>query len=84
MNLTTYCEEKGGTGKRGCPVLAELSSSTGYSAETLYMVATGNKKAGPHMARDIDQATGGAVPRDELRPDIFEPPHEQAANAQVA
>lgn len=75
MNLQSYCEENGGTGKRGCPVLAALSSDTSYSAETLYMIATGNKKAGALMAGAIEKATSGAVTRNELRPDVFgEPP----------
>jgi DNA-binding transcriptional regulator YdaS (Cro superfamily) len=71
MNLQSYCEKKGGTSKRGCPVLAVLSASTGYSAETLYMIATGNKKAGALMAGVIENATDGDVTRNELRPDIF-------------
>ena len=71
MNLLSYCETNGGTGKRGCPVLAALSTKTQYSAETLYMVATGNKRPGALMARAIERDTAGAVTRYDLRPDVF-------------
>jgi DNA-binding transcriptional regulator YdaS (Cro superfamily) len=80
MNLQTYCEANGGTAKRGCPVLAKVAARAGRSAETLYMIATGNKKAGPLMAKEIETATDGAVTRHDLRPDVFdEPPVEKVA-----
>jgi DNA-binding transcriptional regulator YdaS (Cro superfamily) len=71
MDLHAYCEKNGGTGLRGCPVLAQLAATAGYSAETLYMIAKGHKKAGALMASSLDAATNGAVSRHDLRPDVF-------------
>lgn len=74
MDLQTYCVQKGGTALRGCPVLTQLATDAGYSAETLYMVSKGHKQAGPLMAAAIDKATHSEVTRADLRPDIFGPP----------
>ncbi|UPG89300.1 helix-turn-helix domain-containing protein [Luteibacter aegosomaticola] len=83
MKLTTYCENSGGTGLRGCPVLARIADEAKCSAETLYMVAKGHKQPSSLLARRISDSTHGAVPREALRPDVFGAPntaHEAAAN----
>jgi hypothetical protein len=81
MDLQTYCEKNGGTGKRDCPVLAKVAGDSGYSAETLYMVAKGHKTPGPLMAAALDRATGGGVQRAELRPDVFDAPADPEQEA---
>lgn len=73
MNLQSYCLAHGGTAKRGCPVIEQLAVKAECSAGTLYMIATGNKKAGPKLSNAIERATAGTVTRYELRPDIFWP-----------
>lgn len=48
--------------------LAEiLGSSTGY----LRLVFAGHKQAGFLLAQAIEQHTGGAVTKNQLRPDIY-------------
>jgi len=82
MNLQTYCTDNGGTGLRGCPVLAQVASAAECSADTLYMIAKGHKKAGAKLAGALEQATDGAVTRYELRPDVFgESPAKRAGEA---
>jgi DNA-binding transcriptional regulator YdaS (Cro superfamily) len=71
MDLQTYCEKNGGTARRGCPVLSKLAADTGFSADTLYMVARGHKRPGSVMARLIAVATHDEVSREGLRPDVF-------------
>lgn len=80
MDIPAYAILEGGTGKRGCHVLKKISNEAGCSAETLYMIGTGNKRAGHVLAAAIEQATGGKVTRHELRPDIW-PPQEDARHA---
>lgn len=74
MDLLTYCEKQGGTGRRGCPVLLRIAGDTGFSAETLYMVARGHKRPGHGMAREIARSTNHEVTREDLRADIFGEP----------
>lgn len=71
MDLQTYCEKNGGTARRGCPVLARIAGDTGYSAETLYMVAKGHKRPSWGMANGIATSTNNEVQREGLRPDVF-------------
>jgi hypothetical protein len=71
MDLQTYCEKNGGTARRGCPVLAKLAADIQCSAETLYMVARGHKRAGSVLTHRIAIATGEQVSRQGLRPDVF-------------
>lgn len=75
MNLPDYIRSQGGTAKLSCPVIARVAQAADCSPSTLYMIASGNKKAGPKLAGRIEAATG--VSRHELRPDVFGP----AANA---
>lgn len=74
MDLTTYAINMGGTAKRGCPALAFIAGKSDCSPETLYMIASGHKTPGPKLAGRISDATGNAVLRHDLRPDIFGPP----------
>ena len=55
---------------------ARVDSSSGY----LYLLAGGHRKASPTLARKIEEATGGAVTRHELRPDIFDAPAAAVAS----
>ena len=71
MDILSYATQNGGTGTLTCPILRELARRIGCAKGTLYMIATGHKRAGPKMARAIEQATEGAVTRQDLRPDIF-------------
>lgn len=71
MDLHTYCTENGGTGLRGCPVLTQVGKRAACSSDTLYMIAKGHKRPSALLAGFIEQATGGAVTRQELRPDVF-------------
>lgn len=74
MDLRTYAEQHGGTGRRSCPVLARVAGDAGCSAGTLYMVATGHKQLGCKLARRVAEATGCEVTMNDLRPDVFDPP----------
>lgn len=73
MDLRTYAEQNGGTGKRGCPVLARLAADIGCSPETLYMIGAAHKRASGTLARSISDATCEQVSGSDLRPDIFGP-----------
>jgi len=80
MDLKTYAQKKGGTGKRWCPVLADIAKAVECSAETMYMYAGGHKKPSALKAIAISDATNGIVTRRELRPDVFGPaPKRRAA-----
>lgn len=52
---------------------ASLAEEVGASASYLWQVATGwrGKRASPELAKKIEIATGGAVTRVSLRPDIW-------------
>lgn len=88
MNLQTYCTDNGGTGVRGCLVLAQVAQRADCSADTLYMITKGHKQAGAKLAGAIEQATDGRVTRYELRPDVFgkspNAPAEQAVTNPIA
>lgn len=71
MNLLDFALARGGTGKPGCPAFVELAAKAHCSPDTLYLIALGHKRAGPKLARKIDEASDGRVSRDELRPDVF-------------
>jgi DNA-binding transcriptional regulator YdaS (Cro superfamily) len=73
VNLIDYVKQQDGTCTIQCPVLAGIAERAECSHATLYMIALGHKKAGPMLARAIEQATGGAVSRYVLRPDVFGP-----------
>lgn len=80
MNLSDHIIEQGGTSTLGCSVLAAIATKAECSAGTLYMIAKGHKTASPKLANRIEEATGGAVSRHDLRPDVFGPaPKGEAA-----
>lgn len=81
MNLTEHILTQGGTAKASCPVIAEIAGRAGCSPATLYMIAGGHKKPSALLAGQIADATGGAVSRQDLRPDVFGPP---SASVQAA
>jgi DNA-binding transcriptional regulator YdaS (Cro superfamily) len=56
---------------------SRLGKAAGYSQNAIWHA----KKRGsvtPQMAKAIEQATGGAVGRHELCPDVFDPPNVAA------
>jgi DNA-binding transcriptional regulator YdaS (Cro superfamily) len=84
MNLLEHVISKGGTGTIECAVIAAVASKAGCSHRTLYMIGRGHKKASALLARDIEQATDGAVTRHDLRPDVFGPAPEPPARHEAA
>lgn len=80
MDLKSYVLDRGGTAKLGCSQLAYIAGRADCSPATLYMIATGNKKAGPKLAAAIELATSGSVLRCDLRPDIFGPSTKGGGN----
>ncbi len=79
MNLPDYIRSQGGTAKLSCPVIARVARQAECSPSTLYMIASGNKKAGPKLAGRIEAVT--EVTRQELRPDVFGPATADMARA---
>lgn len=73
MNLSDHIEGRGGTATLNCAVLAGIARKAECSPGTLYMIAKGHKTASPKLANRIEKATGGAVSRHDLRPDVFGP-----------
>jgi len=71
MQLIQYIQKAGGTGKLSCPVIAQIATASGCSAQTLYMIALGHKQAGSLLAGRIEAATHNLVTRCDLRPDVF-------------
>jgi len=71
MNLLDYALAQGGTGKPGCQAFVDLARRADCSPDTLYLIALGHKRAGPKLARKIDEASDGQVRREDLRPDVF-------------
>lgn len=81
MDLRTYAEQNGGTGKRGCPVLARIAADIKCSPETLYMISVGHKSPSGPLSRLISESTHGDVSGHDLRPDIFGPAPAQGEAA---
>lgn len=52
-----------------------VGSSCGY----LRLVFNGHKKAGFSLAKRLEEETGGAVTKNQLRPDIYGNPTDNAA-----
>lgn len=65
MNLVDYIKDHGRN------ALAEAVESV---PAYLSQIAHGHRKASPKLALAIERATGGAVSRHELRPDIYPDP----------
>lgn len=74
MDIRAYIESKGGTAKRDCPILAQLATAAECSAETLYMITLGHKKASALLSGRISRASGGDIAPGDIREDIFGPP----------
>lgn len=70
MNIRTFATEKGGTGRRDCPVLASIARKAGCSAHVLYLIGLGHKTPSLELAFKIATATQGRVSCEELRPDV--------------
>ncbi len=54
----------------------ELAAAAGITQQAISGLLRGRNRAEPQTAIAIDKATGGAVSREDLRPDIFETPHD--------
>lgn len=67
MDLTTYLEHNGAR-------QADLAAALGVSPGLVSHWNTGRVKITAERAKQIEQATNGAVRRHELRPDVFDAP----------
>lgn len=80
MTLTEFFSGK----PRGAK--AQFAKTLGVSKTWLSLVIAGRQQASPELSRDIELATGGAVKRAEMRPDIFggrQPAHAHKARIQA-
>jgi len=62
------------------PKIQTLVDALSADYSHIHAVLRGDTRPGPALARRIEEATGGAIKRWELRPDLWEPP----TNAQDA
>jgi DNA-binding transcriptional regulator YdaS (Cro superfamily) len=65
MDLKEYFD----TDVRGAK--SEMAEYLGITTTWLALLIAGRRKASPVLARKIEEATGGLVSREELRPDIW-------------
>lgn len=72
MDLKTYFEKHGIS-------QAELASRVGVSPSMVSQWLSGHRPIAAEKVIPIEQATEGACPRYELRPDIYPPSEYQAA-----
>ena len=56
---------------------AELARRIGKRPGHIWAWINRDHRVPAEMCKPIEHATGGAVKRHELRPDIFDPPHQQ-------
>lgn len=56
----------------------QLAAAVKRSPDYLWQVATGRRSASAKLAKAIDEATDGQVPKHALRSDVFDPPKEVA------
>jgi len=73
MRLAQYMRAGGPGGRE------RLARASGTTVGYLYQIAGGHRRAGAPLALRLEAATGGAVCRCRLRPDLF-PPSECAAS----
>jgi len=74
MDISTYYSNLPVGGRKA------LADALDVPPAFLYQIATGRRAVPPTLCRDVERATGGAVTRYDLRPDVFGPaPTEQAA-----
>jgi DNA-binding transcriptional regulator YdaS (Cro superfamily) len=68
MDLKQYFDED----VRGAK--AEMAEYLRVTPTWISLLIQGRRRASPHLAVQIEKATGGLVTRQELRPDLFGPP----------
>ena len=56
-----------------------LAKAVGKNPAYLWQVATSRRRASPELAIAIQEATGGEVPKHELRADLWSAPEAKAA-----
>ena len=67
MELREYLDQ-------GHASASQIGEACGVRVQTIGRVANGRRDASPQLAIRVERATGGAVTRQELRPDIFGEP----------
>lgn len=65
MDLLTYIRDT----RRRHLLASKLNKNHNY----LWQVATGRRRASTDLAKDIELETNGAVPKESLRPDVWQP-----------
>jgi DNA-binding transcriptional regulator YdaS (Cro superfamily) len=50
---------------------ATMARRLGITKTWMSLLISGRQKCGPELAVEIEKATGGAVTRESLRPDLF-------------
>jgi len=68
MKLIAYIREHG---------RKELAAQLRTSPDYLSQIAHGQRRASPKLAKAIEAATGGKVPRHLIRPDVYDAPAAQ-------
>ena len=59
---------------------SELKAATAAGvSQAVVNVARRTGRVGPKLALGLDRATNGEIPKHELRPDLWEPPHSEDA-----
>lgn len=66
MELAHFLED-------GAVSMATFGRKVGVVRQHIHKIANGLQKPSPSLARKIEQATGGSVSKEELRPDIWPP-----------
>lgn len=61
------------------PTQEALAEKIGVSQSFVSEMLNRRRPVPPTLCRVIEAAVGGAVPRHELRPDVFDPPSDSAA-----
>lgn len=72
MDLATYL-------KRHKLTPAKFARERGLSRSFVCRLVKGERQASPEMAKQIETATEGQVPKHILRPDIWDAPKRRAA-----
>lgn len=68
MNLLTYMHTRD---QRATEVWQEIANAVGSSPAYISQIAYGHRDPSPVLAQEIERATGGAVTRGDLRPDVY-------------
>lgn len=72
MRLSDYIEQSG-TSRQA------FADRIGVDLSYLSRLMSGKRRASWQLAGAIEEASGGAVTRHDLRPDIYPPPQDRAA-----